>query len=100
MKTQLRTASVGLAVAALFSSTAVLGQTVVRIGHVAPMTGGIAHLGKDNENGAKLAVADLNKAGLTIGGQKVKFELLSEDDAADPKQGTSAAQKLVDAKVA
>ena len=100
MKTQLRTASVGLAVAALFSSTAVLGQTVVRIGHVAPMTGGIAHLGKDNENGAKLAVADLNKAGLTIGGQKVKFELLSEDDAADPKQGTAAAQKLVDAKVA
>ena len=100
MKTQLRTASVGLAVAALFSSTAVLGQTVVRIGHVAPMTGGIAHLGKDNENGAKLAVADLNNAGLTIGGQKVRFELLSEDDAADPKQGTSAAQKLVDAKVA
>jgi len=100
MKTQLRTASVGLAVAALFSSTAVLGQTVVRIGHVAPMTGGIAHLGKDNENGAKRAVADLNKASLTIGGQKVKFELLSEDYAADPKQGTSAAQKLVDAKVA
>ena len=100
MKNQLRTASVGLAVAALFSSTAVWAQTVVRIGHVAPMTGGIAHLGKDNENGAKLAVADLNKAGLTIGGQKVKFELLSEDDAADPKQGTAAAQKLVDAKVA
>ena len=100
MKNQLRMASVGLAVAALFSSTAVLAQTVVRIGHVAPMTGGIAHLGKDNENGAKLAIADLNKAGLTIGGQKIKFELLSEDDAADPKQGTAAAQKLVDAKVA
>jgi branched-chain amino acid transport system substrate-binding protein len=100
MKTQLRTASFGFAVAALFSSTAGWAQTVVRIGHVAPMTGGIAHLGKDNENGAKLAIADLNKAGLTIGGQKVMFELLSEDDAADPKQGTAAAQKLVDAKVA
>jgi branched-chain amino acid transport system substrate-binding protein len=100
MKVQLRTASVGLAVAALFSSTVTWAQTVVRIGHVAPMTGGIAHLGKDNENGAKLAIADLNKAGLTIGGQKIKFELLSEDDAADPKQGTAAAQKLVDAKVA
>ena len=100
MKNQLRAASLGLVVAALFSSTAVLAQTVVRIGHVAPMTGGSAHLGKDNENGAKLAVADLNKAGLTIGGQKVKFELLSEDDAEDPKQGTAAAQKLVDAKVA
>jgi branched-chain amino acid transport system substrate-binding protein len=100
MKTQLRTASFGFAVAALLSSTAGWAQTVVRIGHVAPMTGGIAHLGKDNENGAKLAIADLNKAGLTIGGQKVMFELLSEDDAADPKQGTAAAQKLVDAKVA
>jgi branched-chain amino acid transport system substrate-binding protein len=100
MKTQLRTASVGLAVVALFAGSAVWAQTVVRIGHVAPMTGGIAHLGKDNENGAKLAIADLNKAGLTIGGQKVRFELLSEDDAADPKQGTAAAQKLVDAKVA
>lgn len=100
MKVQLRTASVGLAVAALFSGSVAWAQTVVRIGHVAPMTGGIAHLGKDNENGAKLAIADLNKAGLTIGGQKIKFELLSEDDAADPKQGTAAAQKLVDAKVA
>jgi branched-chain amino acid transport system substrate-binding protein len=99
MKVQLRTASVGLAVAALFSTSVTLAQTVVRIGHVAPMTGGIAHLGKDNENGAKLAIADLNKAGVTIGGQKIKFELLSEDDAADPKQGTAAAQKLVDAKV-
>ncbi len=100
MKVQLRTASVGLAVAALFSTSVTWAQTVVRIGHVAPMTGGIAHLGKDNENGAKLAIADLNKAGLTLGGQKIKFELLSEDDAADPKQGTAAAQKLVDAKVA
>ena len=100
MKTQLRSASIALAVAALFAGSAVWAQTIVRIGHVAPMTGGIAHLGKDNENGAKLAIADLNKAGLTIGGQKVRFELLSEDDAADPKQGTAAAQKLVDAKVA
>ena len=37
---------------------------------------------------------------LKIGGKDVSFELLSEDDAADPKQGTAAATKLVDAKVA
>ena len=72
----------------------------VKIGHVSPMTGGIAHLGKDNEAGAKLAIADLNKAGIKIGGKAVTFSLLSEDDGADPKQGTAAAQKLVDAKVA
>jgi len=72
---------------------------VVKIGHVAPITGNIAHLGKDNENGARLAIDDLNAKGVTIGGKKVKFELIPEDDAADPKQGTAAAQKLVDAKV-
>jgi branched-chain amino acid transport system substrate-binding protein len=72
---------------------------VVKIGHVGPTSGGIAHLGKDNENGARMAVEELNAKGVTIGGKKVKFELLAEDDAADPKQGTAAAQKLVDSKV-
>ena len=72
---------------------------VVKIGHVAPTSGGIAHLGKDNENGARMAIEELNAKGVTIGGKKVKFELLAEDDAGDPKQGTAAAQKLVDSKV-
>jgi branched-chain amino acid transport system substrate-binding protein len=75
-------------------------EMVVKIGHVAPTSGAIAHLGKDNENGARMAIEDLNAKGLTIDGKKVKFELLAEDDAADPKQGTAAAQKLVDSKVA
>ncbi len=72
---------------------------VVKIGHVAPTSGGIAHLGKDNENGARMAIDELNAKGVTIGGKKAKFELLAEDDAADPKQGTAAAQKLADQKV-
>ena len=72
---------------------------IVKLGHVAPMTGPQAHLGKDNENGARLAVEELNAAGLEIGGAQVKFELVPEDDQADPKQGTIVAQKLVDAKV-
>jgi branched-chain amino acid transport system substrate-binding protein len=73
--------------------------SVVKLGHVAPMTGPQAHLGKDNENGAVLAIEELNAKGLEIGGAKVKFELLAEDDQADPKQGSIVAQKLVDAKV-
>jgi len=72
---------------------------VVKIGHVAPLTGGIAHLGKDNENGARLAIEEANAANLQIGGKPVKFELLAEDDQADPKVGNTVAQKLVDAKV-
>ena len=98
--THLPTKPIALAVAALFSCAAHAQTVTVKIGHVAPMTGGIAHLGKDNEAGAKLAIADLNKSNIKIGGKTVRFELLSEDDGADPKQGTAAAQKLVDAKVA
>ena len=74
-------------------------ETVVKIGHVAPMSGGQAHYGKDNENGARMAVDDLNAKGIVIGGKKVKLELAAEDDAADPKQGAAVATKLCDAKV-
>ncbi len=72
---------------------------VVKIGHVGPTSGAIAHLGKDNENGAKMAIEELNAKGVTLGGQKVTLELMAEDDAGDPKQGTAVATKLVDAKV-
>jgi len=72
---------------------------VVKIGHVGPLTGGIAHLGKDNENGARLAIEEANAKGVEIGGKKVKLEMLAEDDQADPKVGTTVAQKLIDAKV-
>ena len=88
------------AVAALtLAAGASFAQEVIKIGHVAPMSGAIAHLGKDNENGARMAIDELNAKGIKIGGKAVKFELLAEDDAADPKQGTAAAQKLVDSKV-
>jgi branched-chain amino acid transport system substrate-binding protein len=70
---------------------------VIKIGHVAPLTGGIAHLGKDNENGAKLAADEINEAGgLKIGDKTYKLEIVAEDDKADPKEGTLAAQKIVD----
>jgi branched-chain amino acid transport system substrate-binding protein len=72
----------------------------VKIGHAGPLTGGIAHLGKDNENGVRLALDQANAKGLTIGGKKVKFELMAEDDQADPKLGPTIAQKFADAKVA
>jgi branched-chain amino acid transport system substrate-binding protein len=71
----------------------------VKIGHAGPLTGGIAHLGKDNENGARLAIDEANAAKITIDGKQVKFALVAEDDQADPKVGTTVAQKMVDAKV-
>jgi len=87
------------AIAIALSGTAMSQELVVKIGHVGPTSGAIAHLGKDNELGARMAIEDLNAKGVMIGGKKAKFELLAEDDAGDPKQGTAAAQKLVDSKV-
>ncbi|HYQ93216.1 MAG TPA: ABC transporter substrate-binding protein, partial [Burkholderiales bacterium] len=72
----------------------------IAIGSVAPLTGGIAHLGKDNENGARLAVEEAKAAKIRIGGREAVFELLAEDDQEDAKVGNTVAQKLVDAKVA
>jgi branched-chain amino acid transport system substrate-binding protein len=72
---------------------------IVKIGQVSPISGPSAHLGKDNENAARMAIDELNAKGFTINGQKVTLQLVSEDDGADPKQGTAVAQKLVDAHV-
>ena len=76
------------------------GVMTVRIGSVSPLTGPQAHLGHDNANGARLAIDEINAAGVTLGGRKVKFELLSEDDQADPRTATIVAQKMVDQHVA
>lgn len=92
-----------LTVAAAIAATAgvTLAQDmIVKIGHVAPMSGAQSHYGKDNANGAQMAIEDLNAQKIVIGGKKIKFELQVEDDAADPKQGTAVAQKLCDSKVA
>lgn len=75
------------------------GELLVKIGHAAPLTGTQSHIGKDNENGVRLAIDEANAAGIVIGGQKIRFQLLSEDDQADPKTGTIVAHKLTDAEI-
>lgn len=96
--------SLRLTATAALSLTAAIGfaqevQTV-RIAHAGPTSGGIAHIGKDTENGVRMAIDDLNAQALVIGGKKIKFELAAEDDGGDPRQATSVAQKLCDARVA
>lgn len=97
---QMKIKTAAAAVLALTSGLALSQDLVVRIGHVAPVSGPQAHYGKDNENGVRMAIEVLNSQNITIGGRKARFEIVAEDDAADPKQGTAAAQKLCDSKVA
>ena len=92
MKHKYLVGALALAVAA----GAMAQETVVKIGHSGPLSGAQAFSGKDNENGARLAIEELNAKPITVAGRKVKFELVSEDDQGDPKAGVNVAQKLSD----
>ena len=101
-KTSQTTFHLSVLAAGALLATAAQAQDVqtVKIAHAGPTSGGIAHIGKDTENGVRLAIDELNAQNLTIGGKKIKFEIAAEDDAGDPKQATAVAQKLCDQKVA
>jgi ABC-type branched-subunit amino acid transport system substrate-binding protein len=72
---------------------------LVKIGHTGPLSGGDAYAGKDNENGVRMGVEEVNAKKMTVGGKTLKFELVSEDDQCDPKAGVAVAQKMVDAGI-
>ncbi|KRB72973.1 branched-chain amino acid ABC transporter substrate-binding protein [Noviherbaspirillum sp. Root189] len=99
MNTNLNLLALSLTSALTLSASAHAQDLVVKIGHVAPLSGQSAHMGKDTEDGARLAIEELNAKNIKIGSSVARFELLGEDDGSDPKQATAAAQKLVDAKV-
>ena len=104
--TSLRLSRSAAAAAAAVAACSLLAANVsaqdvqtVKIAHAGPVSGGIAHIGKDTENGVRLAIDDLNAQNLVIGGKKIRFEIAAEDDAGDPRQATAVAQKLCDQKV-
>ncbi|WP_323122215.1 branched-chain amino acid ABC transporter substrate-binding protein [Burkholderia alba] len=74
-------------------------DTPVRIGFAAPLTGVNAGYGKDLQNGVQLAIDDARAQNLRIAGKPARFDLVVEDDQADPRIGVQAAQSLVDKKV-
>lgn len=97
---KLKSTLLSLVIALIFTGPAFAAdEMIVKIGHVAPISGPNAHLGNDNVNGAKMAIEELNARNTMINGKKVKFELVSEDDGSDPTRGTAVAEKLVNVKV-
>jgi len=87
---------IGLALgASLALSTTALAQDLT-IAVAGPMTGGESAFGRQMKNGADQAVADLNAAGGVLG---KKLALDVEDDACDPKQARSVAEKIASAKI-
>jgi branched-chain amino acid transport system substrate-binding protein len=90
---------IAITAAGLSAGIAQAKDIVVKIGSAGPLTGPAAAFGKDGENGARLAIEDANKKGIKIGGDNVKFELVAEDDQADPRNATTVAQRLADGGV-
>jgi branched-chain amino acid transport system substrate-binding protein len=85
--------------AVLVATTSYSQEMVIKIGFAGPISGPIAHLGTDAANGVRIAIAELNQRGVLIDNKKAKIEAIFEDDAGDPKQGTSVAQSFCDRKV-
>lgn len=75
-------------------------EQIVKIGFAAPLTGPQAHYGKGYQNGVQMAIDDANAEHPTLDNKPVRFELVSEDDMADPRTATQVAQRLLDAGVA
>ncbi len=67
----------------------------ITLAMVNPLTGDAATYGVSHKNGLELALAEINKAG-GVKGQQI--ELLTHDDAGDPKQAAAGAQKFADMK--
>src|SRR5580765_860116 len=87
---------IGLALgASLAFSTTALSQDIP-VAVAGPMTGGESAFGRQMKNGAEQAVTDLNAAGGLLG-KKLALEV--GDDACDPKQARSVAEKFASAKV-
>lgn len=64
----------------------------IKIGFIGPLTGDAAVYGEPVQNGVKLAVNEINKAG-GINGRQI--EMIYEDGKCSGKDSASAAQKLV-----
>src|ERR1700712_5904592 len=81
--------------ASLALSTAALAQDIT-VAVAGPMTGSESAFGRQMQNGAEQAVADLNAAGGVLG---KKLSLFTGDDACDPKQARSVAEKIGSSKI-
>lgn len=86
----------GLALGASFAFSASALAQDITIAVAGPLTGTESAFGRQMKNGAEQAVADINAAGGVLG---KKLALNAEDDACDPKQARSVAEKIAGAKI-
>ncbi len=90
-----------LAISVFLAFPSMGGAATIKIGVAGPMTGDQAAFGEMLKNGALIAVDEWNsKGGVSVGGKKMKVEILWGDDRHDPREGVSIAHKFVNSGVA
>jgi branched-chain amino acid transport system substrate-binding protein len=87
---------IGLTLGASLALSGMAFADDITVAVAGPMTGGESAFGRQMKNGAEMAVADFNAAGGVLG---KKLQLDVEDDACDPKQARSVAEKISGAKI-
>jgi len=87
--------------AAAFLASASQAASTIKIGVAGPLTGDQAAFGEMLRFGATLAVEEWNaKGGVSLGGKKMKVDILWGDDRHDPKEGVAIAHRFVNSGVA
>jgi branched-chain amino acid transport system substrate-binding protein len=85
-----------LALACLLFPPPVLSQEKVKIGVISPLTGALAHTGKDTATGAEVAADRINAAGgIQVGGKKYLLEIMALDDQLKPDLTVTAVRRML-----
>jgi branched-chain amino acid transport system substrate-binding protein len=80
----------------LITASPALSQEKVKIGVITPLTGAIAHSGKDHLIGAEIAADRINAAGgIRIGGKKYLLEIVALDDQYKPDLTVTALRRML-----
>ena len=76
-------------------ANSVFAADSIKLAITGPFSGGSAPMGTSMRDGAKLAINEINAAGgITVGGKKLKIEVVERDDEAKNDRGALIAQEL------
>ncbi len=89
-----------IVVSTVFLGAAARAASTITIGVAGPFTGDQAAFGDMLRNGVTLAAEEWNsKGGVSVGGKRMKVDILWGDDRHDPREGISIAHKFVNSGV-
>ena len=88
--------TLALTISVLMITPAIAIETgEIRIGYTAPFTGAAAEYGNNGWRGILLALEDINKEGISIGGKNYKIRISKYDSVCTADEGISNVEKMI-----